>query len=54
MNREQEIAILELRIKAYESQLPLLCDEDYYNYCNMIQQLELQIKELKTKEFKYE
>lgn len=50
MSKEQEIAILELRKKDYENQLSILCDEDYYHCCDMIQQLELQIQELKTKE----
>lgn len=46
MNKEKGIEILKLRIEDYKSQLPLLCDEDYYNCCNMIEQLELQLKEL--------
>lgn len=46
MTKDKEIEILKLRIEDYKSQLPLLCDEDYYNCCNMIEQLELQLKEL--------
>ncbi len=48
MNRQEQILILKWRIKAYEDQLPLLCDEDYYHCCDMIEQLQLQLNELEN------
>ena len=42
-----EELILKEKIRQLYNELPLLCDEDYYNACNMIEQLELQLKELK-------
>lgn len=46
MVKEKEIIILKSKIKDYKNQLPLLCDEDYYHYCDMIEQLELELKKL--------
>ena len=39
--------ILKIKIKQLSSELPLLCDEDYYNACDLIEQLELELQKLK-------
>lgn len=43
---EEKILVLKSRIAAYKDQLILLCDIDYYNCCDMIDQLERELKEL--------
>ena len=38
---------LKAKIEQLYSELPLLCDEDYYNACDLINQLEMQLQKLK-------
>ncbi len=47
MSLEEKIELLEYRILKLKSELPMLCDSDYYNQCNLIEQLEEELKELK-------
>lgn len=46
MNNE-EIELLEYRILKLKQELPMLCDSDYYNQCNLIEQLEIQLRQLR-------
>lgn len=39
-----KIEQLKLQILGYKNQLSMLCDEDYYHCCDMIEQLKLQIE----------
>ena len=32
------------KLKELYNELPMLCDEDYYNACELIEQLEMQLK----------
>ena len=50
MNKEEEIELLEYRILKLESELPMLCDSDYYNQCDLIEQLKQELKILKGEE----
>ena len=45
-----EELILKAKIEQLNSEIPLLCDEDYYNACDLINQLEMQLQKLKDKE----
>jgi len=47
MNKEEQIELLEYKISKLESELPMLCDSDYYNQCDLIEQLKNELKELK-------
>ena len=47
MNKEEEIELLEYRILKLNQELPFLCDSDYYNQCDLIEQLEMQLEKLK-------
>lgn len=47
MNKEEKIELLEYRILKLENELPMLCDSDYYNQCDLIEQLEKELKILK-------
>ena len=47
MSVKEKIELLEYRILKLESELPMLCDSDYYNQCNLIEQLKEELKELK-------
>ena len=44
----EEIKLLEYEILKLESELPMLCDSDYYNQCNLIEQLKMQLEKLKS------
>jgi len=53
MNWKQEteglieiIELLEYRILKLKQELPMLCDSDYYNQCDLIEQLEIELQEL--------
>lgn len=50
MNKEEQIELLEYKISKLESELPMLCDSDYYNQCDLIEQLKNELKELKGSE----
>ena len=50
MNREEEIELLENEIIKLKNELPMLCDEDYYNQCNKIEQLEIELQRLRGKD----
>ncbi len=39
------------KIKELYNELPMLCDEDYYNACDMIQQLEKKLEMGSDKEW---
>lgn len=41
-----ERELIKYKISELKVQLPLLCDEDYYNCCNEIQQLEIELERL--------
>ena len=47
MNKENEIELLEYKILKLENELPILCDSDYYNQCNLIDQLKNKLQILK-------
>ena len=44
---EEQIRLLEYRILELKSKLPMLSGSDYYKQCYLIEQLEIQLKELK-------
>ena len=48
MEKEIEIEILYIKnkIEELESELYMLCDSDYYNQCDLIEQYKLQLEEL--------
>jgi len=46
MNKEEQIELLEYRILKLKQELPMLCDSDYYNQCDLIEQLEIELQEL--------
>lgn len=45
MNKE----ILKLKIIELKQKLPMLCDSDYYKYCDLLQQYELELQEIEEK-----
>lgn len=47
MNKEEQIELLEYRILKLEQELPFLCDSDYYNQCDLIEQLERELEDLR-------
>ena len=47
MKKEEQIELLEYRILKLENELPMLCDSDYYNQCDLIEQLKEELKQLK-------
>ena len=47
MNKQEQIELLEYKILKLEQELPMLCDSDYYNQCDLIEQLKNELKELK-------
>ena len=47
---KEEIELLEYRILKMESELPMLCDSDYYNQCDLIEQLKEKLQKLKEGE----
>ena len=47
MNKEIEIIELEQQIQQLKNELPMLCDSDYYNQCNLIEQLEIKLQQLR-------
>lgn len=47
MNKELEILKLEQEIQQLKNELCMLCDSDYYNQCNLIEQLKIQLEKLK-------
>ena len=47
MNEKEKIELLEYRILKLEQELPMLCDSDYYNQCDLIEQLKEELKKLK-------
>ena len=50
MNKELKILELEQQIQQLKNELCMLCDSDYYKQCNLIEQLEIQLKELRGEE----
>ena len=50
MSKEEKIELLEYRILKLTNELPMLCDSDYYNQCDLIEQLKMQLDELKGDE----
>jgi hypothetical protein len=50
MNKELEIIELEQQIQQLKNELCMLCDSDYYNQCDLIEQLEIQLKILRGKD----
>lgn len=50
MNNEEQIELLEHRILKLKQELPMLCDSDYYNQCDLIEQLEQELEDLRGKE----
>lgn len=48
MNKEERIELLEYRILELKNELPMLCDFDYYNQCNLIEQLEQELEDLRS------
>lgn len=47
MNKEEQIELLEYRILKLKNELPMLCDSDYYNQCDLIEQLEQELENLR-------
>ena len=50
MSKQEEIELLEYRILKLKNELPMLCDSDYYNQCDLIEQLERELEEIKGSE----
>ena len=46
MNKELKILELEQQIQQLKKELCMLCDSDYYKQCDLIEQLELELKEV--------
>ena len=46
MEKEIEILYIKNKIEELESKLYMLCDSDYYNQCNLIEQYKLQLEKL--------
>lgn len=46
MEKEIEILYIKSKIEELESELYMLCDSDYYNQCDLIEQYKLQLEEL--------
>ena len=46
MDKELKILYIKSKIEELESELYMLCDTDYYNQCNLIEQYKLQLEEL--------
>lgn len=46
MDKELEILYMKSKIEELESELYMLCDSDYYNQCDLIEQYKLQSEEL--------
>lgn len=46
MEKEIKILYIKSKIEELESELYMLCDEDYYNQCDLIEQYKLQLEEL--------
>lgn len=47
MNKELKILELEQQIQQLKNELCMLCDSDYYNQCDLIEQLEIELQELR-------
>lgn len=47
MEEKKEIELLEYKILKLKNELSMLCDSDYYNQCDLIEQLEIQLEKLK-------
>ena len=50
MNEQDQINLLKYRILIEKSKLPLLCDSDYYNQCDLIEAMEEQLRILEEDE----
>lgn len=47
MNKEEKIELLEYKIEKLKGELSMLCESNYYNQCNLIELLEIELKKLK-------
>ena len=43
-----KIELLEYKILKLKQDLPMLCDSDYYNQCDLIEQYEIELKDLEN------
>lgn len=43
--KELEILYLKEKIKELENELPILCDSDYYNQCDLIEHYKQRLEE---------
>lgn len=49
-SKELRILYLKQKIKELENELPMLCDSDYYNQCDLIEQCKIELEDLEKKE----
>ena len=49
MKKEEQIEILEYKILKLKQELPMLCDSDYYNQCDLIEQYEIELGKFESK-----
>ena len=50
MSEQEQLDLLKYRIMIEKSKLPLLCDSDYYNQCDLIEVMEEQLKILEQED----
>ena len=48
-SKELRILYLKQKIKELENELPTLCDSDYYNQCDLIEQYRQELNNLESK-----
>ena len=48
MGREEQIELLEYKILQLKQELPMLCDSDYYNQCDLIEQYKIELERLES------
>ncbi len=48
-SKESRILYLKQKIKELENELCMLCDNDYYNQCDLIEQYKMELEDLESK-----
>lgn len=48
-SKELRILYLKQKIKELENELSMLCDSDYYNQCDLIEQYQQELNNLESK-----
>jgi hypothetical protein len=49
MKKAEQIELLEYKILKLKQELPMLCDSDYYNQCDLIEQYKIELEKLESK-----